>query len=274
MRINNKKIEIVNGELCNVIKKYMFLKVSKNDDVPNNENIKQSVKDSKFILINLYTEPNSDQTPYLIIGFKQTIIIIKKSLYSLLDNLFSPREKYIIYSLCEITDIKIDHQLNEKDDNNFFEEIKKFNDNLKLKQTCNTDLKEMWKFIIPCISGYLIKESYEKTKINRIEQLIKYEEQETTKANNNNNKNNNNNNNNKNNNNNNNNNNSNKNNNNNNDNNNNDNNNNNNNNNSNNNNNNDNNKIIDEKELIELRIIGTGSCFRVFCFIILEMKNW
>ena len=38
-------------------------------------------------------------------------------------------------------------------------------------------MHKIWKFIQPCISGYLIKEIYEKTKINRLDNFINFEKQ-------------------------------------------------------------------------------------------------
>lgn len=59
----------------------------------------------------------------------------------------------------------------KKIDNQTKNEIEIFNKHLSLHLL--NDMNKIWKAIIPCISGYLIEESYKKNEINRLINFIK-----------------------------------------------------------------------------------------------------
>lgn len=77
----DQEIIIKNKMLDTVIQNYYFIQISSKSDLSNH--LYQKINESNFILINQYEEQNQKYT-YIIIGFKRTIIVIEKSLLSIL----------------------------------------------------------------------------------------------------------------------------------------------------------------------------------------------
>ena len=61
-------------------------------------------------------------------------------------------------------------------DSIFKEEIFKFSKVLNIKPISKTSIKQIWKIIQPCISGYLIKHCYSKLNNNRLTQINSFNE--------------------------------------------------------------------------------------------------
>ena len=163
------------------IKDYSFVHILTQSDVTKNENKLQNIKDSNFLMINQYVEQkeNGKENPhtYIIIGFKKTIIKIEKSIFSLFHPLLFFNPSINICLLTKIDDININDNFRIIDsyDDNFKKEIDNFNKELFLNHSNDFEIRKIWQFIRPCISGYLIKESYRKLKVNRLENFINFE---------------------------------------------------------------------------------------------------
>lgn len=161
-------------------KGYSFIHILTQSDLTENEMFFQNIKKSNFLMINQYIEQEENgkgnMYTYIVIGFKKTIIKIEKSIFSILQPLLSFNPNINICFLSKIDGIKINNNLQIIDnDDNFITEIESFNDEIFLSNTSDSQIHKIWKFIRPCISGYLIKESYEKTKINRLDNFIRFE---------------------------------------------------------------------------------------------------
>lgn len=166
----DQEIIIKNKMLDTVIQNYYFIQISSKSDLSNH--LYQNINESNFILINQYEEQNQKYT-YIIIGFKRTIIVIEKSLLSILEPLFSTKTNLNICLLTEINDLNMKSNWNIIENNQFpEEETMKLSKKLILQNACSKEFKKLWECIKPCISGYLIRESYEKTKRNRIENFV------------------------------------------------------------------------------------------------------
>ena len=173
-----------------VIKDYSFIHVLTQFDVSKKEDIFQKIKESNFIMLNQYINQNEkqkqDQLAYIIIGFKKTIIIVEKSSFSMLHPLLSSNPNINICFLSKISGIDITFnnksKLYEYGDQFFKTEITNFNEELLLSNSSDEKMKKIWRYISPCISGYLIKEGYEKTNINRLDNFINFEKMLETKT--------------------------------------------------------------------------------------------
>lgn len=92
--LNENNGNIKNNKLYTVIQKYSFHHILEDLIIQGNENIYQKMNESKVIFINkfVYDEENS----FLIIGFKETIIIVELNSLSLLSTLFSNQSNLTI----------------------------------------------------------------------------------------------------------------------------------------------------------------------------------
>lgn len=74
----------------------------------NKGDIFSNFKESNFIMINEYTRQSEhnkqDEYKNIVIGFKKTIIIIKKSSFEILQPLLSTKSRINIYFLTKIDD--------------------------------------------------------------------------------------------------------------------------------------------------------------------------
>lgn len=108
---------------------------------------------------------------YFIICFKETIILILQSSVALLQSLFSfnPDIKITFLSSAkESFDQQVRINYIESDKNNYFdEEISNLKRPFLIIQRLNSEIKEIFEIVINCISGYLIKQGYEKLNQDR-----------------------------------------------------------------------------------------------------------
>lgn len=164
--LDNKAISITNTKLDELIKQYIFICISNTSKITENQIIFQNITKSNVVIIDQY-EKN------IIIGFHNTIIIFEKSSFSMLKPIFVANKSIIFYFLTEINDLNIDitYQTKKNQDFQINEEIESFNYYILHHSSCTKEIAKMWKMIIPCISGYLIIQSYEKSKINCIKNI-------------------------------------------------------------------------------------------------------
>lgn len=152
-----------------IIQHYTLLHVSNFLDINQDQQIFKNMEESRAIIIN---QPDIHQeNQYLFIGFKNTIIIIKSISLSFLQNLFSINKKLKICFLSNTEyifnqNIKIEYQLLSTN-GAFQEEMFSFNNYLSLPASIRPQIHQIWNIIRPCITGFLIKQSYEKLTKNR-----------------------------------------------------------------------------------------------------------
>ncbi|KAK8837057.1 hypothetical protein M9Y10_037106 [Tritrichomonas musculus] len=159
----NKFFEMpFNKFLGEVLSNYDFINVSK---VFENIYTLKNIEISEIIMINSFGD-------HFIIGFEKTIIIVHKSKLSLLHQLFSYKSKLNISFLSQSKkefDSFINIQYDESEITHVLdEEISKFNSYFFINHIY-ISFFSLWKAILPCISGYLIKKSYSKLSTNRIQ---------------------------------------------------------------------------------------------------------
>lgn len=150
-----KTIEITNKKLNNFMKKYTYYYTNP-AELP--EIACQNFEQSNFLMINYFDE--SEENGYFIICFNFTIIIILRSHLQNLLYLLSKKQNLDIYFLNNAKDkfnLKISY--NEKKFPEEFD-ISDFNQNLCLKKRNHPKIWD--KYIVPCISEYLIMSSFEK----------------------------------------------------------------------------------------------------------------
>ena len=173
--LQNKPIRLDNKKLEYTISNYSFYLITQKSDLVNNQQLIVNFKNSKIIIIDYYRKCNQQNKDFFfIVGFENTILIIFQTPLSLLDPLFSVHsELKICFLFCtkNNNDFNINVKFKEiKINTNFKEEILNFNQNLFIYLN-GLKFDEIWKVIRSCISGYLIKKSYEKANQNRIKDL-------------------------------------------------------------------------------------------------------
>ncbi|KAK8883568.1 hypothetical protein M9Y10_042662 [Tritrichomonas musculus] len=172
-RLNSNTIRIPNSILDRIIRSYTFLEISEKISFENNQDIYHKLSESKIIIINHLKEMNPIiDDRYLFIGFKQTVIIIDQTKLSFLSNLFSSKQNLIICFLSDSKDI-FNHSLKVRYtesgcSSKFITEIFNFNKKFSFQQLTKSTLKKIWELMQPCISGYLIKQSYNAIGFDRI----------------------------------------------------------------------------------------------------------
>ena len=85
-----------NDELKAIIKNYNFLQISTKIEYLKNQIIFDNMKESKIMMIKYHKEQNNDGDEYFVIGFKNTLIVIKKFNLFLLDELFQSNKKVTV----------------------------------------------------------------------------------------------------------------------------------------------------------------------------------
>ena len=163
--------------LNHVVQNYSFYHILEKDSLNEEEKQKilENIKKTKVIIIDQSELLNENTNKkYIIIGFEKTLIILEQS-STFLQILFSTNIAMLICFLSNtkaIIEKKIKFENPEiQIDSNFMSEIESLNNCFHIYKT-NKTINLFWSQIIPCISGYLIKKSYMKTKKNRIEQFI------------------------------------------------------------------------------------------------------
>lgn len=158
--LENDEIQFTNEIMKSVVRNYSYYEVSSNYNYKNNQQTYQQMKDSKIVIISQYKENGND---YFIIGFRNTIINIKQDSINFLHSIFSYNTNLKICFLLnskESFDYNINIQYNEiNSDSMFEEEIENFIEQILIRQN-----NHLFKLVLSCIAGYLIKNSYIKTK--------------------------------------------------------------------------------------------------------------
>lgn len=179
LRPRENIIETPNSNFNEIIKGYNFVYISEKLDNMKNQQISQNIKDSKVIVIDYHQENILCRHDlHFIIGFKKTILIAtKQSLQKTIEyillynpeinfNFISDNAKNIFDQYNNHCKIK-ESLLGSKD--TFAIELYALNNNFHLKESRKfSSYSEIWKIIVPCISGYLIKQSYSKLNNDRL----------------------------------------------------------------------------------------------------------
>ena len=126
---NNRK------KVNKIVENYTFLHILSQSNISNNRDIFSNFKKSSFIMINEYTrqEEHQEQDKFknIVIGFRKMIIIIKKSLFEILQPLLSSKNNINVYLLTKIDDIRNiftkETQIIHNNDKIFRAEINNFN---------------------------------------------------------------------------------------------------------------------------------------------------
>ena len=179
-----QKIKVINKHIDKVISEYSFLYISSDHGDNFKEKIVQNMIDSKVIIINQFENKIGDgKNKYFIIGFKRTIIVIKQMSITFISDLFSNNSNLIICFLSNAKQIfdqyyKIKYNLLEYD-SIFGNDIFNFNMRVEIINLLHTPITrqflQIWKSILSCISGYLIKQSYSKLNHNRFQDFYQKE---------------------------------------------------------------------------------------------------
>ena len=165
-------------QLIEVVNQYQVLFFS-SEKIDNK--IENRIKESKVIVINNYEEEGSGkQNLFFICGFENFLLIITKDklqdFVKKIQEINAEIEFSFISNTKDIFDRNIKDEYkefkNEFHDEFFQKELESFYASIKI-----TKYHEIWKIIFPCISGYLIKQSYSKTKYNRLEEFNKNQNQ-------------------------------------------------------------------------------------------------
>lgn len=170
--IKNQDIEIQNKGLDKIIKQYSFV-----NDLFSSSN--KNITDSHIIMIDQHTNANKK---YIILGFNNTIIFLDYSVL-LLDSIakfFSLFQQNENLQICFLSSSAKD-QFNEiikfqykeiELDSIFRNEISNFNKNFSISSSNKKSICQIFKVIKTCISGYLIKQAYDKLTKDRIKNLM------------------------------------------------------------------------------------------------------
>lgn len=156
------------------IKEFSLYFISANFEFDKHQEIKTNIKNSEVIMINNCNFNNQKET-FFIICFKKTLLVFNlTSSLSLLNQLFTfsnspiciiPDSKDIFNTYVKF---KIQNPIIEYDKYPlFFAAIEKFCDKILIKSKLEQQNLQILESIKPCISGYLIQESYEKLNQNQ-----------------------------------------------------------------------------------------------------------
>lgn len=183
--LNFKKngIQTMNKKINEVVMGYTFLYFSQNEDFEKIQTISQNIKDSKMIVIdyNQNQAPNLDDL-HFIIGFKNTILVIHSlSLKKVITYIFSQNMQieisFLSSNAANIFNQNITISYKEftyvDNTNTFEEEYTSFQSYFHLSRSDkNQQKRQIWEIVIPCISGYLFRQSYSKLN-NRLDNYNK-----------------------------------------------------------------------------------------------------
>ena len=171
--LQDDAISFVNEKFMKILKLFSFHHISENFDLDKHQEIKTNIKDSEVIMINSCVSDDHKDT-FLFIGFKKTLLAIDISFSLSFLNILLTSSNSPIYILPNTKEIfnncvnfKICNPIIEDDSKSFFDEITKFSDNINIKSKVEQPIIKIWKSIRQCITGYLIKQSYEK--LNQIQ---------------------------------------------------------------------------------------------------------
>lgn len=168
--LNEIKLETKISKQAKLLKDYDFIYLSDKNKINQNE-MNQKIKDSNIIIINQYVE-RSTNNAFFIIGFRKTIIVINDTQVMILFmKLISSKNKEIaIYYFYNVENsLNYFQELENpkiKCTPNFQDEIISFNNNFEINSSFKQVI-QVWNIIRPCITGYLIRESYDKINNNQ-----------------------------------------------------------------------------------------------------------
>ena len=172
--LSNNKIKITNHKLKKVIHGYSFIYISSEIKLETNEKVYQKMKESSIIIIKEYKEKNEEENDiqYFIIGFKQTLLIVKQESIQFIYKLLSCKPDLTICFLENSKEqfnkhIIIDYH-EKVADHIFCKEISYFE-----REFVILPRNSFSKAIIPCIAGYLINNGYMKTFEDRLQAYSK-----------------------------------------------------------------------------------------------------
>lgn len=183
--INNKTARIANNYLNRVLHSYSFLHISEIDFNNENQKLFQSLKESNQIIINIGEEDNSNER-YFLLSFKSNIIFIEQSSLSLIQQFFHDESEvnicFLSNDIKNIFDRAITIKYQEiKVDKIFSCEITSFNSQFDIISRGMSSIYKIWSVIQPCITGFLIKQSYSKLSKNRFKDFNSKQNQNLTK---------------------------------------------------------------------------------------------
>ena len=148
------------------IKSYSFYYILDSSfNFTSHQDIISNLDESEDFLIDLFLGKNQNDN-FFVIGFKNTIIIIKEILISSLETFFSYKSKSKIYFIPKIKE-KFNQQVSIENkqieiDPIFLSEISNFKDQIKFKVKSSSPIHRMISVVSSCIFGYLIRASYSK----------------------------------------------------------------------------------------------------------------
>ena len=167
------KLRASKEKLNKVLQKYSFYHITEINDLNFSHPLVQNIQESAIIMINQCKEKHGDDE-FFIIGFRNSLIIIKQTLISILKPLFSFNQYSVIYFLPNAKDIfkqHVDIQNQQIESDSIFqfnEELSNFNEFIKIYQNSGPPIRKINKSISSCITGYLILQSYLKIKPKQI----------------------------------------------------------------------------------------------------------
>lgn len=151
--------------LNKIIKDYSYIQIYDDFDINQYPKFINNFNESKAVIINFYIETNTNKT-FFIIGFRKTVIIIKPSLLSLIKPLFISNQEIKIYFLPKVKDtfeqyIYTNHHKFECNQD-FLNEMDSFNKEIHIEQNSDPIINNIKNVISSCITGYIIREGYDK----------------------------------------------------------------------------------------------------------------
>ena len=168
--LKNKKIGFKKESFNEVIKNYLFLVISKEKSLNQEEKeaMNQNIKFSKVIIIDQSENLNKQMgTNSFIVGFEKTIIILEQLSLPFLQSILSSNSNLQVCFLSntkKLIDPIISIKNNEiKNDNIFDDRVKSLKNSMNLFKITQNE-KLIWSCISKCISCYLLRKCYFKLK--------------------------------------------------------------------------------------------------------------
>ena len=151
----------LSGKIAKVINEYSFLFFSEISDFILSQKNKTNIQESEAIIINQYSKTQENDF-LLIVGFKNTIIIITRSLIYLLNQIFNINTKTKIYFLENTKDILNQHIIIQNPQIECDDYLKKLINEFNKNALNQIDIS-----IRSCITGFLILQGFAKLNKNQ-----------------------------------------------------------------------------------------------------------
>ena len=153
-------------KLLNLIKSYYFYNFSVEFDIHQSPKLFENIANSEIVIISKYTI--DDKNMFFIIGFQNTVIVIKKTLISLLAPLFSSKPGLKLYFSHgakdffnqEMQNTNFSNEIQIECDKSIDEEIDNFNIQILNFKISDFEYHKMYPDIKTSITRYLIQDSY------------------------------------------------------------------------------------------------------------------